>query len=278
MHYFEFQFKSVKDETESALVIAFLMDLGFESFTEEDEILIAYLPETLYRKDLLAENDFNRLFPDLHFIEKQMEDKNWNEEWERNYQPVLISGKCYVRAPFHDPVPGTRYDIVIEPKMAFGTAHHETTRLMAEWLMELDVDGKTVLDMGCGTGVLAILANKMGASFVTGIDNDEWAYRNSMENFGINGVRNGEVRLGDALSIGQHRYDLILANINRNILVGDMGLYAAGLKPGGLILLSGFYESDRDSISTAASAPGLAFQGMRTLNRWAVMLFKKSDP
>jgi ribosomal protein L11 methyltransferase len=159
--------------------------------------------------------------------------------------------------------------------MAFGTAHHETTLLMATWLLEIDVEGKEVLDMGCGTGILAILANKMGARHVIGIDNDEWAWHNGLDNFRINEVAEGNVYQGDAALIGKDRFDLIMANINRNVLLQDMKAYYEGLRENGMLLLSGFYQKDMETITASASGPGLQLIGARNLNDWAVMLFHK---
>lgn len=277
MRYYEFRFSPIEDEQVKDRLTALLLDLGFESFTEEEQTLTAYIPESLYQSNILADNGFTDQFPGISFVETLVGDRNWNEEWEKNYPPVLIAGKCYVRAPFHAPLPNMAFEILIEPKMAFGTAHHETTQLMAEWLMEMEVAGKQVLDMGCGTGILAILANKLGAAYVIGIDNDEWAWQNALENFRLNGVDQGEVILGDAHQIDADRYDIILANINRNILLRDMASYSDGLKDGGKILLSGFYETDRDVIEMESRKAGFTFAGIRELNKWAVMLFMKQQ-
>ena len=277
MRFYEFRFEPIEGESLMDLLVGELLDYGFESFSEDESVLIAYLPESGYRNNLLKDLDFFKDHPGVKISEDLLEDKNWNEEWERNYQPVTIAGKCHVRAPFHEPKPGILFEIVIEPKMAFGTAHHETTQLMATWLMDLGVKGKEILDMGCGTGVLAILANKMGARYVIGIDNDEWAWQNALENFRLNGVESGEVIHGDSHQIESGRYDLILANINRNILLQDLEIYTRGLKKGGQILLSGFYESDRNAIEMESLEAGLNFAGIRTLNNWAVMLFKKEQ-
>jgi ribosomal protein L11 methyltransferase len=277
MRFYEFRFEPIEGESLMDLLVGELLEFGFESFSEEENMLIAYLPESGYRNNLLKDLDFFKDHPGVKISEDLLEDKNWNEEWERNYQPVTIAGKCHVRAPFHEPEPGILFEIVIEPKMAFGTAHHETTQLMATWLMDLGVKGKEVLDMGCGTGILAILANKMGARCVIGIDNDEWAWQNALENFRLNGVESGEVIHGDSHQIESGRYDLILANINRNILLQDLEIYTRGLKKGGQILLSGFYESDRNAIEMESLEAGLNFTGIRTLNNWAVMLFKKEQ-
>jgi ribosomal protein L11 methyltransferase len=275
MVYIEIAFYSLlSDEAKSILTVE-LMQAGFESFVEEEHTLLAYIPIDIYKEKVLKGLSFLQIHPEIKFESHVLEDKNWNQEWESNYQPVTIAGKCYVRAPFHPSIPGMTYEIVIEPKMAFGTAHHETTRLMAGWLMELEVVGKDVLDMGCGTGILAILANKMGAKLVTGIDNDEWAWRNSIENFGINGVAAGSVILGDAALIRRDSHDIILANINRNVLLQDMKSYSNCLRNGGTLLLSGFYEQDIEAILGSASGYSLQFIASRTLNDWAAVLLYK---
>ena len=273
MNYFEFSFKPLRDENESALVMAFLVELGFESFTEEDEVLIAYLPGPVYKEKMIDDSGFGERFPGISFTINLAEDKNWNEEWEKNYQPVLIAGKCYVRAPFHASMPDVPFEITIEPKMAFGTAHHETTQLVAAWLMDLEVSGLSVLDMGCGTGILAILANKMGAASVIGIDNDEWAERNASENFRLNGVGNGTVILGDASDIKPSGFDLILANINRNILLNDIPAYRLSLNDGGKLFMSGFYSEDLPLIEAKAGENGLRLMSERAENNWTAACF-----
>ena len=275
MNYLELHFSPVSSEEKKSLLIAGLLDIGFESFTEEEEGVSAYISSHIYNDKILDGFDFLHQNPGVEVEVHHLEDKNWNKEWESNYQPVTIAGKCHVRAPFHPARAEMKYEIVIEPKMAFGTAHHETTRLVAEWLMDLEVKNKKVLDMGCGTGILAILANKMGAENVTGIDNDEWAWRNCIENFRINNVINGSVLLGDAALIKSGFFDLVLANINRNILIRDMKSYNDGLSENGAVLLSGFYEKDIEAISVEASKFGLHLAGSRVLNDWAVLLFYK---
>ena len=275
MTYLEIRFSPVKSEEQQYLLTAELLEMGFESFVEEENCLMAYIPANIYKAEMMKELKVLRDHPDIEFVVKPMEDRNWNKEWESNYRPVTIAGKCHVRAPFHPPAADLPYEIIIEPKMAFGTAHHETTQLMAGWLMELNVAGKDVLDMGCGTGILAILANKMGAADVIGIDNDEWAWRNGMENFRINGVDAGNVYLGDASLINKNSFDLVLANINRNVLIQDMKVYADGLRANGKLLLSGFYGKDIDAIKASASGSGLYYSGSRRLNDWAAVLFYK---
>ncbi len=275
MSYLELSFVPVSSDDDKSFLTAELFQVGFDSFNEEENRLLAYISAESFTEDILKEITFLKNHPEIKTEIKSLENINWNKEWESNYQPVTIAGKCYVRAPFHPPATGVEYEIVIEPKMAFGTAHHETTQLMAGWLMDLDVKDKDVLDMGCGTGILAILANKMGARYVIGIDNDEWAWRNGMENFQINGLPAEHVFAGDASLIRKDRFDVLLANINRNILLQDMKAYADGLRKKSDLLLSGFYKSDIDAISARASEFGLHLSGFRSLNDWAVVLFKK---
>ena len=275
MNYLEILFSPLASEEAKSLLIAELLEVGFESFLDEEHSLLGYISSEFYPKDLIKNITFLKNNPEVKFEVRPLKDKNWNREWESNYQPVTIAGKCHVRAPFHPSLPGMTYEIIIEPKMAFGTAHHETTQLMAGWLMELDVKGKEVLDMGCGTGILAILANKMGAGIVTGIDNDEWAWRNGMENFRINGVTAGNVCAGDASLIRPGSFDLILVNINRNVLLQDMKAYNRGLRKDGILLLSGFYQQDIETIVASAAENALQFKASRTLNNWAVALFYK---
>jgi ribosomal protein L11 methyltransferase len=275
MSYLEFIFTPLSSEEAKTFLMAELLQVGFESFIDEELSLLGYISSEHYTEDSITSINFLRDHPEVKFEVKTLADINWNREWESNYQPVTIAGKCHVRAPFHPSMPGITYEIVIEPKMAFGTAHHETTQLMAAWLMELDVGGKDVLDMGCGTGILAILANKMGASFVTGIDNDEWAWRNGVENFRINNVAAGNVYAGDASMVKPDSFDLILANINRNVLLQDMKAYNTGLRKNGFLLLSGFYQQDIETIVTSAIENAFQFKASRNMNNWAVALLYK---
>jgi ribosomal protein L11 methyltransferase len=204
-----------------------------------------------------------------------MEDKDWNAAWEANYEPVLIDGKCYIRAPFHAPMPETEYEIVIEPKMSFGTAHHATTAQMVSYLLETDVHGKAVLDMGAGTGVLAILATMKGASPVTAIDNDEWAYRNGLENAQHNHCEHLKVLLGDASLLGNERYDIIMGNINRNILLQDIPQYVQCMNDGALLFLSGFYEEDLPALHNCCASNGLRYLDHKVKDRWVAARFER---
>lgn len=277
MNYIELKYPKPADEITSDLLVSDLGEAGFESFSEDELFISAYIPE----KDFLLENLFDlaplKKFYDDGVLEINLiEDQNWNAVWESNYPPVLIANRCFVRAPFHEPDPKAEFNILIKPKMAFGTAHHETTELMTELLLETDVAGKVVLDMGCGTGVLAILASMKGAERITAIDFDEWAYKNSLENVEVNSIENIEVLMGDAEKINtSEKFDLILANINKNTLLKDLNVYASALKGDGQLFLSGFYDSDLEDISKKAMENGLIFDSSRTKNKWTAAVYLK---
>jgi len=256
-------------------VLARLSVLGFDGFLEEDDQLKAYIEkgdiEAGSLQELLSDNDIAGARID------EIEDRNWNAEWESDYEPVVIDGKIMVRAPFHDPVPGIEWDIIIEPKMSFGTAHHETTSQMLSLIARMDLSGKTVLDMGCGTAVLAILAGKKGAGSILAIDNDEWAYHNSLENTLLNDTPDIEVLSGDRKSIENRYFDIIFANINRNILLEDIPHYAAALNPGGILMMSGFYRDDLEQIKKKSAACMLRLADSRSKNNWTAAIFIKDQ-
>ena len=247
----------------------------YESFVETKEGLKAYVPADKY--DLHFLKVTVETFPvPLKYTVEEMEDKNWNEEWEKGHQAVLVEfngGSVWVRAPFHPHRDDVSYELIIEPKMSFGTAHHPTTYMMLSYVAELDMQGKRVLDMGCGTAVLAILAKMRGASYVEGVDIDEWAFNNARENAASNGVEI-ELKLGDANSLAGH-FDVIIANINRNILLADMDKYVAVLNAGGTLLLSGFYEADEQALLTKANTLGLVFKGKKNRDGWAALQLVK---
>jgi ribosomal protein L11 methyltransferase len=254
-------------------LIALLEGAGFESFTETDDELVAYIASKDYDQERVS-NVLASVDQELTFNVIQQPDRNWNAEWEKNYPPVIISGKCYVRAPFHPERKDVPVEIVIQPQMAFGTAHHETTALMIEWMLEMDVAGKRVLDMGCGTGVLAILANKLGASGVMAVDNDIWAYRNTLDNIRSNNAMAIHVLHNDVSSIRGEKFDMILANITRNILAKDLPDYCRSLQPGGLCILSGFHENDISIINDLALQLGLVNCGVKTHSGWSALCFR----
>ena len=246
----------------------------YESFVEIRGGLNAYVPvdkfdETWLRQQLQELRDQFPTF-NCQFSIHEMEDKDWNEEWEKGHQAVLVQyngGSVWVRAPFHPHRDDVSYELIIEPKMSFGTAHHPTTYMMLGYVAELDMAGKRVLDMGCGTAVLAILAKMRGASYVEGIDIDEWAFANARENAAANGVEI-ELRLGDATALSGH-FDVVIANINRNILLSDMDKYVAVLNAGGTLLLSGFYEADEAALVAKANTLGMTLKGRKNREGWS---------
>lgn len=264
------------------LLVYYLGNEGpYDSFEETAHGLKAYVPASDFDQEFL-DRTFNEVKSvddslKIDFTVTDLPDKDYNEEWERQHQPVLVDGFCWVRAPFHPHRDDVKYEIEIEPKMSFGTAHHATTYLMLSLLEQQPVEGLRVLDMGSGTGVLAILAAKKGAAYVEAIDVDEWAFRNAQENFERNGVQVNAL-LGDASSLtADKHFDLILANINRNILLRDMPAYAAVLNLGGTLLLSGFYEHDVQALQDKAETLGLRLVQQKSRNDWtALRMIKKT--
>jgi len=271
MKYLGLHIPSVGDE-QRAILIFLLADAGCESFEEKETELLAYIPEGSYdERRITGILDNQKVSATLeHFP-----DLNWNEEWEKNFNPVEISPDCYIRAPFHLPQPGYRYEIIIEPKMSFGTAHHETTAMMLEMMLNIDFSGKSVLDMGCGTGILAILAHKMQATSIVAADNDEWAYKNTLENIVQNNAGQINVIYGGVKEIRKGDFDIILANINRNILLEQMPDYSRLLRPDGLLLISGFYEADLPFLKEEGRKTGLLFDSFILKNKWVAAKFKK---
>lgn len=251
----------------------------YDSFVETPNGLKAYVQESLFDEGWLKEQlaDINDMTSCSYSFES-MPDKNWNEEWEKQHKPVLVEAangkRVWVRAPFHEHRSDVDYEIEIEPKMSFGTAHHQTTYMMLSYLTELEVTGKSVLDMGCGTAVLAILAKLRGAAYVEAIDIDEWAYNNALENAQRNGVELN-VRIGDAALLGERQFDLIIANINRNILLNDMAAYVQVLEKGGTLLLSGFYESDVPVLQHHAESIGLRLEQQKVRQSWTALRLVK---
>ena len=248
----------------------------YESFVETKDGLKAYVPVNLFDEDWLK-CQLQNLQDNFHlspftFHLSEMPDKNWNEEWEKGHQAVLVEyngGSVWVRAPFHPHRTDVNYELIIEPKMSFGTAHHPTTYMMLSYVAELDMVGKRVLDMGCGTAVLGILAKMRGASYVEGVDIDEWAFNNAQENASSNGVEI-TLKLGDATTLQGH-FDIIIANINRNILLADMERYAAVLNAGGTLLLSGFYEADEAALLSHAKELGMSLASKKNRNGWSAL-------
>ncbi len=276
MKYIEVTFTMESTELFRDLLVDALGNEGpYESFVETSDGLKAYVQASNYDPQWLTSTV--QAFPvPLHYKTEEMEDKDWNEEWEKGHQAVLVEyngGTVWVRAPFHPHRTDVNYELLIEPKMSFGTAHHPTTYMMLSYVAELDMIGKNVLDMGCGTAVLGILAKMRGAAYVEGIDVDEWAYRNAQENADTNGV-DITLRLGDANSL-QGAFDVIIANINRNILLTDMERYAAVLNPGGTLLLSGFYEADEGALLAKANTLGMTLKGKKNREGWSALQLVK---
>lgn len=306
MKYLEFTF-TLSPESEAAydVLADVLAGVGFDSFVHTDRLELprltdgradnpesplfaqpaaedafkAYIPSAQYSAEALAAALADFSLPDvvIRYTQAEAEDKDWNEEWEKNYfQPLVVDGRCVVAGTFHKDVPRAEYQITINPQMSFGTGHHATTSQMISRLLNDEVSGLRVLDMGCGTSILAILARLRGAASCVAIDNDEWCVKNSLENIALNHVDRITVQLGDATSLASlGLFDLIIANINRNILLRDLSSYAAQMASGALIYMSGFYDSDIPAIDTAARACDLTAVDTHVLDGWACVKYRK---
>lgn len=258
------------------VLVVELAERGFESFVETDNGLKAYIQQDQFTPELL-EGLMTAEIPEqwMEVVTVVILDQNWNAEWESSFDPIIVDEQCLIRAPFHATEQVFPYTITIEPKMSFGTGHHATTHLIVSAMLPMDCTGMTVLDMGCGTGVLAILAEMRGAKNIDAIDIDEWAYENAIENVERNGCTHIRTIQGGAEAIpADARYDLILANINRNILTRDMHHYVGHINPEAAILFSGFYESDQPEIRKCAEALGLKFVASRSRQEWTMMHFQ----
>ena len=276
MIYTQISFKLNPDNTENReILVAMLSDLAFESFDESDEQVMGYIPgESVDLEEIEA---ITSLLPFSVATENEMiPDKNWNEVWEKNYfKPLLIGNRCLVRAPFHTEFEPAEFELVIEPKMAFGTGNHETTTLVAEQILNMDLTGKTVLDMGCGTGILGMLASLKGAKSVIAIDIDTWSFESTVENARLNNILNLEAKLGDASLLGTETFEIIFANIHKNVIVNDLPVYESVLQSGGKIYLSGFYTHDMPDVKAKAESLGLVEAGFQEKNNWVVYTFRK---
>lgn len=276
MNYVEVQLELQSEFTE--ILMAELAEAGFESFVETDEGLSAYIPEEDFNETALQE--LIAKYSDMTAIAgswKSLERKNWNEEWERSYEPIEVGKEIRVRATFHEPDPDFTYDLLIQPKMSFGTGHHETTWLVMNEQLSLPHTGLSIMDVGCGTGILAILASKLGATSLLGFDIDEWAVENTVENFAMNGLgEEAEVFKGTINEVPSEKmFGGILANINRNILLDEIPKYIQHLLPGGWLVTSGFYEMDQADIERCAEESGLKKLRSNTRNQWATVVFEK---
>ncbi|WP_285009047.1 50S ribosomal protein L11 methyltransferase [Pedobacter faecalis] len=266
------------EEYQKDLLIAELADTGFNTFEDTPEGFSGFINKSDFQEDQLREV-LETLEEGIEYAYsvQEVEAENWNETWEKNFEPLTIAGQCYVRATFHEPHPEYQYEIVIDPKMAFGTGHHQTTTMMMEYLLTQDLRDKSVLDMGCGTGILAILSAKLGAGSLVAIDNDEICYLSTIENAGLNNIGGVEAICGSKEQIPDRFFDVILANINRNILLDQISSYERALKPGGSIFFSGFYElPDLQMIIEACTASGIAYVDHKKNGEWVAAHFKKA--
>lgn len=259
-------------------IAASLGDVGFDGFTQSDKELFAYIPAKDYRDGLVDEDQIIAFFRQNFKITERVgdvPDKDWNAEWEAHFTPIKVDNDIMIRAGFHEADPNVAYDIVIEPKMSFGTGHHATTVLMLRSILSLgNLAGKQVLDMGCGTGILSLLASKRGAEHIVGIDIDEWAFENAGENMRKNGVDNISVKIGDATLLEKEgEFDVILANINRNILLRDMQYYVTHLVSAGTMIISGFYEHELPMLINEAERLGLKYVSHMVQNDWCAAIF-----
>lgn len=278
MRYFEVKFRTIPcTTTVNDVLSAFLGEIGFESFVEYNDGIKGYIQQPIYNEKTLKETIENIPLENISisYETELMEDKDWNEEWEKNFfQPIVIGNRCAIHSTFHKDVPKAEYDILINPQMAFGTGHHETTSLILGELLDAELLNKSLLDMGCGTSILAILAAMRGAKPITAIDIDTWCVDNSKENILLNKIDNITVELGDASTLkGREPFDIIIANINRNILLHDMSSYAACMHKNSEIFMSGFYVEDIPLIQKKAESLGLEFISYKEKNNWAVVKF-----
>ena len=271
--YLGFHFTVEPKELGSEILIAELGELPFESFIDSDFGIVAFIQKELYADGIL-DDLFVLKSPEFTISYKieEIDQVNWNEEWEKNFEPIDVNGNCHVRAPFH-PKTTAEFDIVIEPKMSFGTGHHETTHMMIQHLLDMDVVGMKTLDMGCGTAILAILAEMKEAQPIDAIDIDNWCYLNSIENAERNNCKHITVYEGDAALLESKKYDLIIANINRNILLNDMQAYVNCLNPEGTLLLSGFYTEDIPFIDASCTEKGLTYVKKLGRNNWVSLKY-----
>jgi len=266
------------DQSISEILMAELSEYDFESFVEQDNGILAYIKsnqfnlDTLDKLDILSNKDF-----EITFNHKLIKEENWNETWEKNYfEPIIISNQCVVRSSFHPEFPEIKYQITIDPKMSFGTGHHETTSLIVKEILEIDFKNKKVADLGCGTGILAILASKRGSENITAIDIDEWSYNNTSENITLNNCKDIRVLHGDVRLLENEKFDIIFANINKNVLLNEIQNYEKCLDKSGILLLSGFYQTDFDDINNKCEENGLVLMKQDIANNWMMLKYSNS--
>ena len=276
MDYLEFKIKCREEFRD--ILIAELAEVGFDSFLETPSGIEAYVPEDLFEKKGFREVISKyQSGADILVEEGRIPKVNWNEEWEKHYDPIEVGKDVYVRASFHAPKEGMRHEIIINPKMSFGTGHHATTYLMLTHQLNLDHRNKRVIDIGSGTGILAIMAHKLGAKDIKALDIDEWCVENGNENFSLNGLPEVKMRLGSIKEIApKGAFDIALANINKNVLLDELELYSDLVNTGGFLILSGFYEKDIDDIRKKAAANGFTLMDQKTRADWAALVFQKA--
>lgn len=262
-------------------IIAELGDLGYDSFSYSDDGFKAYIPSKNFDEEQVKSLEILSFFQALYTItweKTEIENQDWNKIWEENFTPILVQDRILVRAGFHPTIENIEHEIIIDPKMSFGTGHHATTALMLETILDMKTDfsGKKVLDMGCGTGILSIMTAQTGAQSVTGIDIDEWAYNNALENIRLNNTNDIMVALGGAEQIPAFgTFDIVFANINRNILLNDIRHYNECMKPGAFLYMSGFYVEDIPAIEEECKRNGLALLSHTEKNNWAAVKVQK---
>jgi len=257
------------------VLIALLGEAGYEGFQQEEDLLRAYIPEAAFDQAAL-ERVLGQF--ELGYEQQRLAERNWNEEWEKNFQPVVVDDLCAIRAHFHAPIGGVAHELVITPKMSFGTGHHATTFMMIRAMGELDLRGKKILDFGTGTGVLAILAERLGAESVLAIDNDDWSIANAEENIEANGCKKLILKKIDSLSVLDQQFDILLANINKHVILAEMAAMGQHLVAGGVILLSGLLEDDFKDIENEAVKIGYSISARMTKGAWLCLKLGKASP
>jgi ribosomal protein L11 methyltransferase len=274
--YLEFEFFVDPPIPGKDILIAELSEIGFESFTENENTLNAYIQDNFFdEKNLDKINLLKNPAFKISYLQKKIEDQNWNAVWESNFEPIEVEDKILVRAPFHQDNNKFEYQIIISPQMSFGTGHHETTWLVLYLMLHLDLKEKTVLDIGCGTGILSIMAAKAGAKTINAIDIDDWSYENTKDNILLNNTVNINVEKGNSELITGRIFQVILANINKNVLLMDLKFYSQSLMHGGILILSGFFDVDVNEISSEAQKNNLNIIDISTKNHWVAMKLEK---
>jgi ribosomal protein L11 methyltransferase len=276
VNYIELHFVVRPKLEASDILIAQLAEIGYESFVETEKGFAAYINSDLFNDEELKDAilPYQQLF-EIEYTYQEIHQQNWNQVWESNFEPIIVNRQCYVRAPFHASDASYKHEIVIEPKMSFGTGHHQTTRLVMAEMLNHTFENKAVLDMGCGTGILAILAFQLGAQKITAIDVDDWCVENTIENFERNKVSGAIVKKGDASHLANATYNVVIANINKNVLLHDMPIYFNALHESGVLYLSGFFETDVDELLQMAKSLGFTYTSKKVDGDWAMLLLKK---